>query len=377
MSYEEELLPHDVIIEILSWLPPENLLKFKRVCRSWGSTITRDAKFIAKHNLRNKNTNGRIIIVTEDYPNPYEALKLRILSDTNPAIIQDNTKLVSPQNKRIMGCYRVMSSCNGLFCYASGQGDYGIQLCNPCARWATRIPHIRFTNNISQVDLYYGVGYDPFTNDYKVIKLRPTVIYPVFIQPGEVAIYSVKAKTWRRLDVQVPPDIPMGRSIFLHENNHWLAYTVSPFRIEKIMLFNVCNNVFGEIQLPAIDPNKISSISVVKGSLCLLVTNFFAHNRICQVWMMKEYGVAKSWTKKCSVVLRNDITRCIEVTPAGKIMCSIESNARNGKMVKEPIPPTLVLYDPETDEYRNVGGAPSFRHAFSLEASLKPFDCAI
>ncbi|KAG8372571.1 hypothetical protein BUALT_Bualt12G0079900 [Buddleja alternifolia] len=254
-SYEEESLPRDVIIEILSWLPPETILKFKRVCRSWRSTITRDAKFIAKHNLRNKNTNGRIIIVTEDYPNPYEALKLRILSDTNPAIIQDNTKLVSPQNKRVMGFYRVTSSCNGLFCYASGPDDCGIQLCNPGARWATRIPHICFTNGSGLFDLYYGVGYDPFTNDYKVIKLRPAAMCPVFIQPGEVAIYSVKTKKWRRLDVQVPSDIPIGR--------------------------------------------------------------------ICHVWMMKEYGVAKSWTKKCSVVLRNDITRCIEVTPGGKIMCSI------------------------------------------------------
>ncbi|KAG8372570.1 hypothetical protein BUALT_Bualt12G0079800 [Buddleja alternifolia] len=373
-SYEEESLPRDVILEILSRLPPENLLNFRSVCRSWLSII-RDAKFIAKSNLRNENTNGRIIIITEEYPNPYRGLKLRILSDTNPAIIQDNTKLVSAHNKSMIGYYRVMSTCNGLFCYAGVQDDYGIQLCNPCGRWATSIRQIRFTNYLNK-ELYYGVGYDPLTNDYKVIKLMPPANWTS--PPTEAAIYSVKAKIWKRLNDRLPSETPSGRSIFLHGNIHWLAKTVSPpFKIEFIMLFDVCDEVFGEIELPEIDErNKYTSISVVKGLLCLLVTEICADNRICHVWMMKEYGVVESWTKQCTVALRKDITTCIEVTPGGKIMCSIESNAEgNGKMLYvERTPSKLVLYDPETDQYRNAGETLPFRPAFSLEASLELVD---
>lgn len=52
-------VPEDVVIEILSWLEPKSLVRFKSVCKHWYSLITcliKYPKFVAKH-LNNAHTN--------------------------------------------------------------------------------------------------------------------------------------------------------------------------------------------------------------------------------------------------------------------------------------------------------------------------------
>ncbi|KAG8372179.1 hypothetical protein BUALT_Bualt12G0039500 [Buddleja alternifolia] len=372
MSYEEKSLPHDVIIEILSWLPPETLLKFKRVCRSWCSIITtRDAKFVAIHqshfgnSLQDMNC-GRIVIAREKYKRAFLYLKLRLVQERNPRrIVHMNMELRIPNTRYFRDHYRIIGSCNGVFCYASFRVDNApIQLCNPSMRWAYLVPPYRFGNNLKFpfINACYGVGFDRFVNDYKVLKFVS--------KDGEAAaaaIYSMKTKSWKRLtndSVQLPKSLwCLPLSVFLGGFIHWLGYKAKTWT-RTIMLFHVCNEVFGEMQLPAAvlesrhDNIYHISISVVKGSLCLLVEELTDdHKGIWQVWTMKEYGVAESWIKQRKVVLGERIMMTtIQLTVGGKILCS------NYKSQK------LFLYDPETDKYQYVGLGSSF--SCSLVASL-------
>ncbi|PRQ28574.1 putative F-box domain-containing protein [Rosa chinensis] len=49
MTEEVYELPFDVILEILTWLPVNSLLRFKCVCKQWCSLIKEDRKFITKY----------------------------------------------------------------------------------------------------------------------------------------------------------------------------------------------------------------------------------------------------------------------------------------------------------------------------------------
>ncbi|KAG8371240.1 hypothetical protein BUALT_Bualt13G0067100 [Buddleja alternifolia] len=348
MSYEEELLPHDVIIEILSWLPPKKLLKFRSVCKSWNSTIS-NAKFIVEHqshfgNLTNNN-NGCIVIATRKDSGSLTSLKLSLVQDSNPEMVYD----IMESKFDVTECYSIMGSCNGLFCWASFRIDDGpIQLCNPSIRWTTLVPPFPFNKNFLFPHVFrycYGVGFDRFAIDYKVVK---------FIGPlsdsrhGIAAIYSVMAKSWKIVNSPVPSYLICGFSwsFFLHGFIHWLVYSHKKY---KIILFDICNNVFREMQLPVIngDNNEIS-IYAVKNSLCLLETKTEVDSKIYHVSIMKEYGIAESWTKQFSIVLKNGISKCITLTVGGKFLCSAEKS--NGLS-------QLILYDSERNEYINVGEA--------------------
>ncbi|KAL0451452.1 UNVERIFIED_CONTAM: F-box protein [Sesamum latifolium] len=385
MNSEESPLPQDLIIEILSWLPPETLASFRSVSKWWCSIIS-DPKFVAKHqshfgnSLRNSNSN-RIVILTERHADPRAPLKLRLFPDNNPGTFPEHNMEIDLKKRGASVSCRIMGSCDGLLCLASSSCDYvGIQLCNPCVRWATRLPVHHFTDEFNPVDLYYGIGFVASVNDYKVIKLRRPITSRMHM-PGAAAVFSVKAKSWKRLNVSVPPNIPLGRSVFLHGFVHWLTCLPSLYNnIKRIMLFDVCNEVFGELRLPELDRDldtnacADTSISVVRGSLCVLVAESRTDIR-CDVWVMKEYGVVESWTKQFSVVLREGIIKCVELTVGGKILCCTKEGehrnvCRHGELRFEPSPSQLVLYDPAMDEYRYVGPAPSCKHVVSLVASL-------
>ncbi|KAG8379594.1 hypothetical protein BUALT_Bualt07G0105100 [Buddleja alternifolia] len=265
MSYEEELLPHDVIIEILSWLPPQKLLKFSSVCKSWRSSI-RGAKFMATHrshfgNLKKSNNGCIVYIVTKKDSRSITSPKLGLVDGSNPRMVYEITESKFDFSE----CYSIVGSCNGLFCCASYHvDDVPIQLCNPSIRWTTRIPPFRFNNKIIRPDVFrycYGVGFDRLKCDYKVVK---------FIGPGcdisrreKAAVYSVKAKSWKIVNSPVPPYLSCGylSSFFLHGFIHWLAYLDQKY---KIILFDVCNDVFKAMQLPEVDIHTEVSIQVVK-----------------------------------------------------------------------------------------------------------------
>ncbi|KAI5333806.1 hypothetical protein L3X38_023938 [Prunus dulcis] len=67
-------LPFDIITEILTWLPIDSLVRFKRVCKNWYFLIVHDRKFIAKHM-------ERTCLLRLRYVCKHEANKLTVIFD--------------------------------------------------------------------------------------------------------------------------------------------------------------------------------------------------------------------------------------------------------------------------------------------------------
>ncbi|XP_058202744.1 F-box/kelch-repeat protein At3g06240-like [Rhododendron vialii] len=190
---------------------------------------------------------------------------------------------------------KVLSSCEGLLLV--NRYDDSNFLLNPSTRECKELPPFPFA--LPRVRLYsanvYGVGYDSFTDDYKVVIFsyfrtlssaeRDTII---------VAVYSLKTNAWRR--IQDSHDYVLQKTscgVFVNGRLHFVCR-----RNEScvIVAFDLSEESFRELQLPVLfgaNDSLYYRLAVLGGCLCLVDER----SRKTEFWMMKDYGVRESWLK--------------------------------------------------------------------------------
>ena len=158
------------------------------------------------------------------------------------------------------------------------------------------------THGLFQVS--FGFGFDPKTNDYKVVRILSIFGSPLdFVNSQPVVeVYSLFAGEWRMLSVSasLPPVcaiISLGPPAFANGALHWIAITneKKPF----VLVFNLGDEVFRQILLPEL-PGKIgwTRVSVYGNSIAMFqITVGIDQMTQINIWVMKEYGVASAWTK--------------------------------------------------------------------------------
>ncbi|XP_051129897.1 uncharacterized protein LOC127250583 [Andrographis paniculata] len=325
----KKYLPHDVVVEILTRLPPEKLLRYRSVCKLWSSTID-DANFIANNQKHNA---GNDCIVALTLPKEDEdenirsqpVFKYRLFSDGN--CIESIHDVLENWTDEISAMpWKVEGTCNGIFCYTGlwrykkHDDYYKIYLCNPLTRQVSILPDYRGPSQ----DISYkwrsdrfGIGFDTLEKTYKIIK-----------------------------------------------------------------------EVFKELQLPKHEDSQKVSIHVVGGSLSAMACD--ADDFACHIWTMKEYGIEESWIKQHKVLFPYEC-HCLEVTYGGKILCVINDDylfvVKKKEMLrisdKNPKPRRMIpyncqkyiLYDPQSTDYYTTICPISFDSivVFSIEGSLANF----
>ncbi|KAK1354771.1 F-box domain-containing protein [Heracleum sosnowskyi] len=171
------LLPSEIIEwEILPRVPVKSVIKFKSVCKSWNLLISNNPDFIKSHLDLNPNNDSLIL-----------------MGGQNKKWVHDNDSLLQ--------CYtEIIGSINGLVCFYNWHDDYEgyeIAIWNPATKQClTDIPNLptRHQNRELERDDYFGFGFDPVANDFKVI-------YAIFIeeQPLVGEIYSCNHRCWRKI----------------------------------------------------------------------------------------------------------------------------------------------------------------------------------
>ncbi|KAM7497633.1 hypothetical protein LguiA_022047 [Lonicera macranthoides] len=308
----------EIIANILSWLPPRSLLRFRCVCKSWCSLIS-SPNFIDIHTHQldaSSNHNTRLLAMrwtgcasygSKVYPLDFDSEMLRV---DNESVGND---CPFPITARLC-----CNSCNGLFLVRCSvfQG-----LWNPSIRRKLVLGEslFRFTAKCRYVS---ALGFNPKTNDYKVVNIR-------YERMGDgshcsdVRIYSVKEGAWRSISAPAPPyNIASGMpsNVFINGSLHWIAnhavlvtsdfQSVYPFDVydivddlenNSIMVFDTVEEVFREIMLPkslvSIATHNLRPM-VIGGSLSVIQCENFLDLR--SIWVMKKYGAVESWSKKYS-----------------------------------------------------------------------------
>ncbi|XP_042508938.1 F-box protein CPR1-like isoform X2 [Macadamia integrifolia] len=377
-------LPEVLIADILSRLPVKSLLKFRCVCKTWCALIA-DPAFVKEHLNRSLASNSNLSLIFR------RCALFSVDLDTceQRAAVELDHPLKSPHLAT-----EVLGSCNGLLCISNSDED--ILLWNPSIRRHHKLPitPIEFPVRFDSPRLIvYGLGYDPTTDDYKLVRVVQFYGDSEYSCDSEVKVYSLRTNSWRRIrdmpyhlsyergfgvlnnswrkirDMPYHLSYKRGYGVLANYALHWVAMretgrdTASTF----IVSFDLQDEYYREIPLPDfVDDEFHMTVGVLGGQLCLLC-NFFRVR--VEVWVMKEYGVRDSWLKQFSIEQPDVISSFMFVRP----ICY----SKNGDVIldKDSEAP-LLLYDSLRERVRNlrIRGAPDRMETEICVGSLVPLN---
>ncbi|TYI67487.1 hypothetical protein E1A91_D08G021100v1, partial [Gossypium mustelinum] len=302
---------HDMTLDIFRCLSVKDLLRFKCVSKFWCSWIE-DQNFIKLHlsDSLKTNTNRSLIL----HHGRYEIFYVNYDSP------KTTRRLEQPeQNKNI----QILGSCNGLLVVEEQNGR--ILLWNPSTR------HYQVLPNSTEIEFspppifyyhstYSGFGYDPVSDDYKLVRIVQLLgTYEEYLH-SEAKVYSLRSNSWRTIKDFCFYFIS-ERQVGVVANNvlHLLAFKIpESCNISSVDLdllayknpessykhlagFDLRSKELSLVELPdfCLDVEANVDVKAVGGYLCLTATHRDM-DVAGDVWIMKEYGVKESWVKLMS-----------------------------------------------------------------------------
>ncbi|KAK8635434.1 hypothetical protein V6N13_004171 [Hibiscus sabdariffa] len=346
------ILSPDLICEILRRSSVKDLLRFRCVSKVWRSLID-DSGFIKLHLSHSLETSANLSLLLSlcGKDNIYSV---------NFASLKTAQRLKFPGDESDEGRdFAVLGSCNGLLALLERQ-DVPLELFmrwlfkrkeefylwNPSTRKSQMLPvnEIGFTPDVFSLPyVFYGFGYDPISDDYKLVRIVQCFCLIVDFFESEVMVYSLKTNCWRR-KVDFPFYVKYTRTYAVLANNalHW-EVSKKPERdsenfdadFDLIAAFDLGTEEYRVIELPdCLGEHLTTNINAMGGCLCLIAS--YEEDCVVDIWIMKEYGVKESWTKFVSIK-----TECFEARP--DVLPLVYS--KNGDKVLLHVGGMLFFYD--------------------------------
>ncbi|XP_009355013.2 F-box protein CPR1-like [Pyrus x bretschneideri] len=290
--------PPEILFDILSRLPPKDLIRFLCVSKAWNALI-RHHRFIEAHLQRSIQTNSfrTILLESKDDYRPSNFFSSAFDdSETFGPVVEIELPLKCPDDyTEILGC-----SINGVVCVHNGMRK-NLALWNPSIQKFKKIPLPTFEIEL-QASLYgvpeYGFGYDSANHDYKILAIVNFDWTDDATMSSQVSLYSLKFNSWKRIP-KLPCDgfyVQSWDVVFLDGAMSCLMRESDSEKYRcKIVALDLASEKYMEFGTPVVDEddNLMMSLKVLGGSLCICVHHYFANS---DIWIMKEYGVTKSWT---------------------------------------------------------------------------------
>ncbi|MCD7455566.1 hypothetical protein HAX54_028687 [Datura stramonium] len=175
---------------------------------------------------------------------------------------------------------------------------------NPSTRKSVKLPVPIFTSKrLDTFDYTLGFGFDPVTNDYKVVRVVHIHDQPM---PPHVELYNLSSGVWKDIS-QVHLRYFFFHStpqVYLNGASHWITFKLKegPTRC-WIVLFDMTDETFSEMMLPSSLVNEKHCdwmfLFVSEESLYLVDDNNVESTT--DIWMMREYGAPESWMKQLRI----------------------------------------------------------------------------
>ncbi|KAJ9551767.1 hypothetical protein OSB04_015812 [Centaurea solstitialis] len=332
-----EDLPEELTIDILSRLPVKTIIHCKLVCNKWRNLIL-ESSFVNLHHSRSPtglivHDRCRISKVTGNlnlftYPGILKWVEIEDKIDHHhlhhdPLMSLDLSSAPIFQNTRM----RQVGSVNGLICLWQCSLEHdNTYICNPVTREYMILPKQPYDRDRNATKVY-GFGVSSVTGEYKVVRVFQDILPNVL----ESEVYTLGTCQWRR--VKGVPYWVHGSKMFnspypffgpyLNGHCHWLVS--DQHAPEKLCSFDLDKETF---QLFPSPPEAIQgieyhdrSLGVLKGCLCQLDI----YDSQFTIWVMKEYGVKKSWHKE--VVIKQGFSfdlECISSLMVGNTLVGVD-----------------------------------------------------
>ncbi|KAK9161422.1 hypothetical protein Syun_007763 [Stephania yunnanensis] len=303
-------LPHDIITEeILPKLPPNSLLRFKLVCKKWRDLINHP-DFIHAHLLHHSRSNRQLnVLFTNQGKLHSRTIKTCVSSSSSSSSSIEVARNPLPSNCFDLHKHRepiFWGSCNGLICLQTG--DYELGLWNPCTGSYTALPY----HPPIRAPASYGFGYDAETKDYKLVKIV-SIINNTTDPQVQVWVFTLNSNSWRAIssydddnddddDCAVCTAVGAAPGKYINDDDRGVVYWVGEGLLDKLICFDIRDEVFSVLMLPNISSiitQEISGIEICDIDGCLALArelNCEAGMILHEVWLKKE-----NWIKMYSV----------------------------------------------------------------------------
>ncbi|XP_050245775.1 F-box protein At3g07870-like [Quercus robur] len=290
-------LPDEILTHIFTFLNLKSIIICTSVSKAWKSLI-QNQTFISTHLHHSLNKNNLILLRLSRN----DRIVYTLHKEDDPDFTE-YTSFDSPFFAPAPHLHNVVGTCNGLLCLSDGLPNDADELFlwNPCVRKLLQfpIPNVTF-NTQCWIHASIGFGFDPKTNDYKVVRILSILgsVYNIARGRPVVHVYSLFAGEWRMLtaSVSLPPICAIISSeppAFANGALHWIAF--SKDNKQFVLVFDLGDEVFRQILLPELPSYMWTRVSVYGNSIAGFQRR--VGSGPINIWVMKEYGVASSWTK--------------------------------------------------------------------------------
>ncbi|KAK4715327.1 hypothetical protein R3W88_013665 [Solanum pinnatisectum] len=270
----------EIMVEILSRLTIKPIFRCKTVCKRWYNLLTSDPLFVKMYQTRsckfpcillsNDDSTASVLELKADY-DYYSRSRNR------PVMLSPEFHI--PRHKDRFGYsfdrkkLELIGSCNGLICLWSGDRydeNYSIYISNPLLGEYFKVKLPEWEKGVCRVA--YTLCYSEGSGQYKGLR---SVIRKVRGRPEvselEVCNLGVDEK-WRNV----------GEAAF-------------PARIHS---FNLVTEEVKPVPVPPGLKTPSLGLRLAELGNCLCLTDSCSFQHV-DIWWMKEYGIADSWTKDC------------------------------------------------------------------------------
>ncbi|KAL5726362.1 hypothetical protein ACHQM5_009410 [Ranunculus cassubicifolius] len=331
-----KILPQELIIEILSWLPPHHLYPFKSVSKNWLNLLTTDPHFANLHynRLIQSNTNPSILALRKKTWMRRSNVSLAI----DFSSCDQSTDLEVPFHVGSLGSYKVHGIHNGLLCLSCDDDD--IYVWNPFTKDYVTIPcpeFVLFSFCGYKKSSSYGFGYDQESKDYKVVSVWSESNYATSDFHSYVSVYTLGTDEWRVIDEDVPYNLTLSTgSPVVGGVLHWLTCKTGAFDECIIVAFDMKDEIFREM-LPPDEVKFGDGIGELGGLLCIFCGHVEKH---VEIWAMRKYGVVDSWAKQYKIGKPEVCGSFYYLEPVGIV-------AQSGEVIVKKNLTEIILYDPK------------------------------
>jgi F-box interacting protein len=220
-----------------------------------------------------------------------KASKIKIISYPIEPLMKNQQTPIKPEFTVMRNQYCILGSYNGLLClYDINQCN--VILWNPSIKFESQIsPTIESFDGNKSLE-YYGFGYDQVNDKYKLLV--------VMRNTRKVSETVTKMYTFGENSLKTIcnfPCIPMWRlGKCVSGTLNWVVRTNRVNFDRSILSFHFEKETYMEVSLPQYDGEEYiytSVLDVLRNYLCVR----YESRDQSVMWLMKEYGVAESWTK--------------------------------------------------------------------------------
>ncbi|XP_022734226.1 F-box protein CPR30-like [Durio zibethinus] len=292
-----EGVPEELIMAIITRLPPNSLVRFKCVSKPWNTLIS-SPSFIKLHlNQAISSIRSQRLMVSSSLNSiqsiDYEASEVSAINQIDIIAVANSDR------------FKIVGSCNGLICVADEENSYhSFILWNPCIREFKKLP-LRFPL-AENLKVSIGFGYDQSANDYKVVRCtfdETLGSHLVF------EIHSMKSNTQKVIrryfsDPRITFSDHNSKKVVFVDGVLYLKANSCSFRRDNleyddaVLGLDLKDEKLEIVQLPDdhvnFDEDPELELGIFRGCLGAIQCYF---GTMIHIWALKNDGMKQSWIK--------------------------------------------------------------------------------